>query len=142
MRDNTLYFEISSDYHMILEKLLKYLYVGFFLLTLPTLILGFSHSALSATGGKSLHTRFSEVSESYYTEATKQLQGTIYIKKNIKSLQKEMVRLVKNNEHSLANIILLKNFALVLDNIHSKITPYFLQHLLDQDIWSSGNTAH
>lgn len=88
----------------------------------------------------SLYQNFAAISNAYYTEASKELSGTVYIKKDIASLHKNIEKLTKADNHVLANAIILANFPKVLGELDSDHTPDLLKQLLDHDIWQSAHT--
>ncbi len=87
-----------------------------------------------------LFQRFADSSNAYYIEASRELAGTIYVKKDIKSLHKTVEKLISGENHVLANAVILANFSKVLSELNSNHSPYFLKQLLDHDIWQSAHT--
>lgn len=84
-----------------------------------------------------LFEEFAKISDGYYREAAKELQGTIFIKRDVEALRKHVAKLINEDAHVLANAMILANMALIQDNIDAKSTPFFLEQLLDHDIWVS-----
>lgn len=87
-----------------------------------------------------LYQKFAEISDTYYLEASRELAGTVYIKKDIASLRKHVEKLINNDSEVLANAVILANFPKILSNLDAKHSPFFLSQLLKHDIWESAQT--
>ncbi|MFL0799658.1 MAG: hypothetical protein K6L80_04345 [Agarilytica sp.] len=88
---------------------------------------------------EALQNEVAVLSHLYYQEAAKELKGTFYIKPSIKALKSTVINLVKNNQHALANAVILANFPLIKKHIDSREMPIFLGQLLEHNIWKSAN---
>lgn len=106
---------------------------------LGLIALSSSQPGLAAPEVAALNQRFAELAEAYYRDAARELKGTIFIKQDVKSLRKHLIKLVESQESDLANAVLLANFPLVLTDIDARTTPFFLQLLLAGDLWHSAN---
>ncbi len=90
-----------------------------------------------ASSFEKLHSDIGRVSQQYYIEAARELHGTFYIKKKIKSLEATIIKLTNNDQYALANAVILANMPLIKKNIDKPEFSTFLSQLLDHNIWDS-----
>ncbi len=111
------------------------------ILSIAMLILTFSTLSQAnpqkSTEFDALHRETSALAHMYYKEAARELKGTFYIKRSVSDLKKAVVKLAKNEQHALANAVILANFPLIKKHIDSREMPIFLAQLLNHNIWKS-----
>ncbi len=128
--------------------LLNTLHIWKTLLILSAVVLLISLSLTSHSGTNTrnqnefekLQKEVADLSHLYYQEAAKELKGTFYIKRSVKALKSTVVNLVSNNQHALANAVILANFPLIKKHIDSREMPIFLAQLLKHNIWKSADS--
>ncbi len=113
------------------------------ILSAITLLISLSFTSQASTSSQkefeTLQKEVAVLSHLYYQEAAKELKGTFYIKRSVKALKSTIINLVNNNQHALANAVILANFPLIKKHIDSREMPIFLAQLLKHNIWKSAD---